>query len=270
MKVAVLGLGEAGSLLASDLALFGDDVAGYDPAITSSIEGVNRCESAKAALAGRDLVLAVTHASHAAPLLDSVVEDLSPGAIYADLSTSSPGLKESLAAVAAGRSVRFVDVALMAPVPGRGLGVPALAAGEGAVGFAQLINDRGGRVTVVGEIAGAAAARKLLRSVVMKGLAALLIESTEAAERYGVGDWFWHHLVEQLGAIDEPLLRRLRLATSTHAVRRVEEMEAARELLTDLGVPAKMTEATIAWLQRLTEHGEVGWETSDSADTIGG
>ena len=126
MKVAVLGLGEAGSLLASDLALFGDDVAGYDPAIAAAIEGVNLCESAKAAVAGRDLVLAVTHASHAAPLLDSVTDDLSPGAIYADLCTGSPGLKERLAAAAAGRSARFVDVALMAPVPGRGLGVPAL------------------------------------------------------------------------------------------------------------------------------------------------
>jgi 3-hydroxyisobutyrate dehydrogenase-like beta-hydroxyacid dehydrogenase len=270
MKVAVLGLGEAGSLLAADLALFGDDVAGYDPAITSAIEGVNLCESAKAAVTGRDLVLAVTHASHAAPLLDSVVDDLPPGAIYGDLSTGSPGLKESLAAVAAGRSVRFIDVALMAPVPGRGLGVPALAAGAGAFEFAQMINDRGGRVTVVGETAGAAAARKLLRSVVMKGLAALLIESTEAAERYGVGDWFWNHLVEQFGAIDEAFLRRLRLATSTHAGRRVEEMEAARELLMELGVPTTMTEGTIAWLQRLTEQGEVGWETSDSGDTIGG
>lgn len=172
------------------------------------------------------------------------------GGIYADLSTGSPGLKERLAAVAAGRSVRFVDVALMAPVPGSGLRVPALAAGEGAVEFAQLINDRGGRVTVVGETAGAAAARKLLRSVVMKGLAALLIESTEAAERYGEGDWFWNHLVEQFGVFDEALLRRLRFATSTHAGRRIEEMEAARELLIQLGIPATMTEATIAQLRR--------------------
>jgi 3-hydroxyisobutyrate dehydrogenase-like beta-hydroxyacid dehydrogenase len=250
MKVAVLGLGEAGSLLAADLVLCGDDVAGYDPATTLSIEGVTRHESAASAVTGCGLVLAVTHATHAANLLDAVLEDLSTGAIYADLSTGSPGLKERLAAVTASRSSRFVDVALMAPVPGRGLGVPALAAGEGAVEFAQLINERGGEVTVVGETAGAAAARKLLRSVVMKGLAALLIESTEAAERYGQGDWFWNHLVEQFGAIDETLLQRLRRATSTHAGRRVEEMEAARALLTELGVPATMTEATIAHLRR--------------------
>jgi 3-hydroxyisobutyrate dehydrogenase-like beta-hydroxyacid dehydrogenase len=250
MKVAVLGLGEAGSLLAADLVLCGDDVAGYDPATTLSIEGVTRHESAASAVTGCGLVLAVTHATQAANLLDAVLEDLSTGAIYADLSTGSPGLKERLAAVTASRSIRFVDVALMAPVPGRGLGVPALAAGEGALEFSQLINDRGGKVTVVGDTPGAAAARKLLRSVVMKGLAALLIESTEAAERYGQGDWFWNHLVEQFGAIDEALLQRLRGATSTHAGRRVEEMEAARELLTELGVPATMTEATIAQLRR--------------------
>ena len=250
MKVAVLGLGEAGSLLAADLALSGDAVAGYDPAEKLSIEGVTLHESARAAVVGRGLVLAVTHAAHAAALLAAVVEDLPMAGIYADLSTGSPGLKERLAAVAASRSVRFVDVALMAPVPGNGLRVPALAAGDGAVEFSQLINDRGGKVTVVGETAGAAAARKLLRSVVMKGLAALLIESTEAAERFGEGEWLWNHLVEQFGAIDEALLRRLRLATSTHAGRRVEEMEAARELLIELGVPATMTEATIVQLRR--------------------
>jgi 3-hydroxyisobutyrate dehydrogenase-like beta-hydroxyacid dehydrogenase len=250
MKVAVLGLGEAGSLLAADLAEFGDDVAGYDPAAVSPIAGVSLHDGAGAAVAGRSLVLAVTHAGQAVALLDAIVDDLAPGAIYADFSTSAPQLKERLAEIVARRSARFVDVALMAPVPGKGLRVPALAAGEGAVEFAGLINARGGSVKVVGENAGAAAARKLLRSVVMKGLAALLIESTAAADRFGEGEWFWSHLIEQFAAMDEPLLRRLRFATSTHAGRRVEEMEAAREMLIELGVPATMTEATIASLRR--------------------
>lgn len=250
MRVAVLGLGEAGLALAADLARAGDEVCGYDPAPVPRISGVDVCESPAVAVARCDLVLAVTHASQAAGLLGSVVEKLDKGLIYADLSTASPGLKETLAKRLANRDALFVDVALMAPVPGRGLATPALASGNGAPQYATLINARGGRVEVVDAQAGTAAARKLLRSVVMKGLAALLIESTEAAERYGEGDWFWNHLVEQFGAMDEALLRRLRLATSTHAGRRVEEMEAARELLIELGVPATMTEATIAQLRR--------------------
>ena len=250
MRVAVLGLGEAGSRLATDLVGVGDEVRGYDPAPVPAIPGVDHYNSPVEAIAGCSLVLAVTHASSAAALLASVAGSLHGGLIYADLSTGSPGVKDELANLAAGRDAWFVDVALMAPVPRRGLATPALAAGSGADQFAALINARGGRVEMVGEQAGAAAARKLLRSVVMKGLAALLIESTEAAERYGEGDWFWNHLVEQFGVFDEALLRRLRFATSTHAGRRIEEMEAARELLIELGIPATMTEATIAQLRR--------------------
>ena len=43
----------------------------------------------------------------------------------------------------------FADVALMSPVPGRGLSTPALVSGSGATEFADLINERGGRVEVV-------------------------------------------------------------------------------------------------------------------------
>jgi 3-hydroxyisobutyrate dehydrogenase len=87
----------------------------------------------------------------------------------------------------------------------------------------------------------------------MKGLAALLIESTEAAARLDQGEWFWNHLVEHLGAIDQDLMERLLTATPVHAGRRLEEMEAARDLLIEVGVPATMTEATVALLRRFTE-----------------
>jgi len=182
-----------------------------------------------------------------------VAPHLQEGVIYADLSTGSPSLKRQLAEVAAGRGVSFADVALMSAVPGRGLSTPALASGSGAVDFARLLNARGGSVEVIGEEAGEATTRKLLRSVVMKGLAALLIESTEAATRYGQADWFWNHLVDQLGSIDEVWMERLLFGTASHVGRRIEEMEAARDLLTELGVPATMTGAVIEQFMRLRQ-----------------
>jgi 3-hydroxyisobutyrate dehydrogenase-like beta-hydroxyacid dehydrogenase len=255
MRVAVLGLGEAGSLLAADLARGGDEVHGYDPARLPDIDGVQRHETDPAAVTGCTLVLAATPGSQAGVVLERVAPHLQEGAIYADLSTGSPSLKHQLSEVAAGAGVSFADVALMSAVPGRGLSTPALASGSGAVDYARLLNARGGRVEVVGESAGEAAARKLLRSVVMKGLAALLIESTEAATRYGQAEWFWSHLVDQLGSIDEVWMERLLFATASHAGRRLEEMEAARDLLTELGVPATMTGAVIDQYRRLLEHG---------------
>jgi 3-hydroxyisobutyrate dehydrogenase-like beta-hydroxyacid dehydrogenase len=91
--------------------------------------------------------------------------------------------------------------------------------------------------------------------VVLKGLAALLIESTEAANRYGQAEWFWDHLAHQLGAIDETLMQRLLEATAYHADRRIDEMNAARDLLTELGVRPTMTEAVIEQLRRLAAEG---------------
>lgn len=257
MRVAVLGLGEAGSVLASDLVSWGDEVNGHDPAPVPTMGGVEHHSTPEDAVAGCSLVIAVTPASGALALLQSVVKSLDDGVVYADLSTGSPRLKGEMAEIAAGLDVTFVDVALMSPIPGRGLAAPALASGAGAGRYADLINARGGQVEVVGERAGEAAARKLLRSVVMKGLAALLSESTEAAARYGQADWFWDHLVEQLGSIDEPLMERLLFATASHTGRRLEEMEAARDLLIELGVPATMTSATIAQLRRLEESGRL-------------
>ena len=254
MKVAVLGLGEAGSALAADLARCGDEVHGYDPGSVSTPAGVERRDRPEMAVAGCSLILAVTASSRASDALTQVLGSLDNGAVYADLSAGSPGLKEALADRAE-PTARFADVALMAPVPGRGLATPALASGSGAGQYADLINARGGQVEVVGERAGQAAARKLLRSVVMKGLSALLTESMEAATQYGEGEWFWNHIVNQLRSMDEAMMERLLFAAAIHAPRRVEEMEAARDLLTDLGLPATMTSATLAHLYRLIQEG---------------
>lgn len=255
MRVGVLGLGEAGSLIAADLARVGDEVHAYDPSPVPTPEGVERHAQPGAAVRGCELVLAVTPGSEARAALEESFEALGSGTVYADLSTGSPGLKEELARVVAGRGPLFADVALMAPLPGRGLTAPALASGSGAAKFADLFNGRGGNVVVVGTRAGEAATRKLLRSVVMKGMSALLIESMEAAERAGKGVWLWDHLVAELTSLDAAMLRRLLLDTAPHAGRRLDEMKAAGELLVELGVPADMTAATISHLQRLSSEG---------------
>jgi 3-hydroxyisobutyrate dehydrogenase-like beta-hydroxyacid dehydrogenase len=87
----------------------------------------------------------------------------------------------------------------------------------------------------------------------MKGLAAALIEALRAAEAAGLGDETWDNLVAQLTAIDEPMVRRLVTGTATHAHRRLHEMQAAVELLTELAVDPVVTRATVSHLRRLTD-----------------
>jgi 3-hydroxyisobutyrate dehydrogenase-like beta-hydroxyacid dehydrogenase len=251
MKVAVLGLGEAGSLIAADLASGGDEVHGYDPAGVDAPQGVTVHTAPSTAVSGCGLVLALTPGSRAREALAAVVDHLEHESVYADLSTGAPALKAEMASMAAHRGVLFADVALMAPVPGRGLTAPALVSGTGAERYAELTNGLGGNVVVVGPEAGEAATRKLLRSVVMKGLAAVLIESMEAGRSAGKGDWLWDHLVDELSTLDEQMLRRLLHDTPLHAGRRLDEMEAARDMLLELGVSPVMTTATIAHLRRL-------------------
>jgi 3-hydroxyisobutyrate dehydrogenase-like beta-hydroxyacid dehydrogenase len=102
---------------------------------------------------------------------------------------------------------------------------------------------------------GDAAARKMLRSVVTKGLTALLIEAMEAAKKRGDSEWLWRHLVELISDADESLLDRFIAGTSTHVDRRIVEMESARDLLESLAVPSPMTTATIESLQRIRSQG---------------
>ena len=246
--VAVLGLGEAGSRLAADLVAAEADVRGYDPVIAATPEGVVRAPDPIAAVRGGALVLVLTTASAALAAAESVLPGLQPGAVYADLNTAPPALKRELAALVNGAGARFADVALLGPVPARGLGTPALASGDGARAFAEVLVPLGMPVEVVSEQAGDAATLKLLRSVFMKGLATSAIESLRAAEAAGHGEWLRGELA---GVIGEPLLERLLEGSRKHAARRVDEMEAARELLLELGIEPRIASASAALLAEL-------------------
>jgi 3-hydroxyisobutyrate dehydrogenase-like beta-hydroxyacid dehydrogenase len=240
--IAVLGLGEAGSRLAADLAAAGAEVRGYDPDPGRG----GTAGSAEEAVTGADVVLSANAASAAVAAAESALPALADDAIYADLNTASPAAKREVAEIA---GARFVDVALLGPVPEKGLGTPALASGPGAEAFAAAMRPLGMPVDVVSDRAGDAAEMKLLRSVFMKGLAASAIESLDAAKRAGHADWLRGEIEEVIG---EPLLDRLLAGSRRHATRRVDEMDAARTLLLDLGVEPRIAAASAELLAELS------------------
>jgi 3-hydroxyisobutyrate dehydrogenase-like beta-hydroxyacid dehydrogenase len=244
MRVALLGLGEAGGRLADDLEGAGCEVTGWDP-----VRQGRRAGSAVEAVTGAGAVLSVNAASAALEAAASVAGALDPEALYADLNTAAPGLKRELAAVV---PVAFADVALVGTVPRHGLATPALASGPGAERFATLFRPLGMPVDVVGAEPGAAAGLKLLRSVFMKGIAAAALESLAAAEAAGAGARTRADLAEVLG---EELLERLLTGSHVHARRRAEEMEAAVAYLEELGVPARVSAAAAGWLAQLRDAG---------------
>ncbi len=245
MQVAVLGLGEAGGRIASDLVAAGCEVRGFDPARRP--DGIVGAESAQSAVAGAEVVLSVNAAAVALGLAREVAGALSAGTVYADLNTAAPELKRELAEAV---PVPFVDVALVGVVPATGLATPALASGTGAARFAELFRPLGMPVDVIGERPGDAAGLKLLRSVFMKGIAAAALESLAAADAAGVEEHVRADIASVLGG---PLLDRLLDGSRAHAARRVDEMRAAGAYLEQLGVEPRISAAAAAWLEQLRD-----------------
>jgi 3-hydroxyisobutyrate dehydrogenase-like beta-hydroxyacid dehydrogenase len=265
VQVAVLGLGEAGSAFAGGMAANGAEVRGFDPADVTIPPGVTDCVTAARAVDGADAVIALTHAAQALEAAESAVGHLPAGAFYADFATGDPGLKREIAKLARDRGLRAIDGAVMNPVPLAGVATPVDVAGDEPEEFVALLSPLGLRLRAVSTEPGVAATRKLLRSVLVKGVSALVIESMRAAETAGEADWFRAHAFEFLNGLDEEYVVRLVQGNVQHSVRRVHEMAAASELLRQLGETPLTSEATRQVLESVPERGVPVMEDAPAA-----
>jgi 3-hydroxyisobutyrate dehydrogenase-like beta-hydroxyacid dehydrogenase len=242
VRIAVLGLGEAGGEIARDLISAGADVRGFDPKVVVP-DGVDPRTGDADAVRDADLVLSVNSSHDALPALEDALPALLAGTVWADLNTAAPAVKAAMVRRLAGRGVAVADVALMAPVPARGLRTPMLVSGEGAERYASMLRPLGAEVTIQPGPAGEAIARKLLRSVFYKGLAAAVMEAMTAAEAAGCGPWLRDNIGAELAGFDEHTVDRLIDGTRRHARRRADEMAAATEQLAGLGVSPRIAAA---------------------------
>uniref|UniRef100_UPI0037845215 DUF1932 domain-containing protein n=1 Tax=Pseudolysinimonas sp. TaxID=2680009 RepID=UPI0037845215 len=246
---------EAGSIYARGLAERGADVVGFDPIVLEAPAGVTRLASIGDAVDGADLVLSLVGAAAADAVLVDALPRMSASAAFADLNTGAPAQKRALAARAVDAGIPFADVAVMAPVPRSGIETELFASGDGAGAAADALAGFGLPIRVVGADAGDAAGLKLVRSVFMKGLAALVFESLAAAEQIGATAEARAQIAAELGPEGDALVQRLLDGTRQHAARREHEMRDTRDFLDALGTPAWMTEGTLAWLHSLTDGG---------------
>lgn len=256
--IAVLGLGEAGSAIAGDLAAAGALVRGFDPVVRAG-PGITMCDGDADACRGAAVVLSLTSAHEAEAALKAALPGVGASAIYADLNTASAGFKAHLAELAATAGTGFADVAIMSPVPGLGLRTPMLASGPAAARFAATLNALGATVDVLSGPPGTAAVRKLVRSVFYKGLAAAVTEALRAARSAGCEDWLRSVIAAELSGFSAATVDRLEDGSTRHARRRADEMAAASDLLGELDVPARIATASEQWLRDLlAESGGAG------------
>lgn len=253
LRIAVLGLGEAGTIYAADLARQGVSVTACDVAATSVPPGVKHADNIRGAVREATLVLSLVGGQASEAALEEALPAMDPKGIFADMNTGAPAQKRWLAKHADENGILFADVAILAPVPRARIKTPLVLSGSGAVELQNILSQLGIPVTGAGDEAGVAAGLKLLRSVFMKGLAATVLESVTAARAVGAEDWLVKQIASELGPQGPALVARILEGTPAHALRRSREMREARSFLDSLGVPHTMTDGAIDWLRSLSQ-----------------
>ena len=132
----------------------------------------------------------------------------------------------------------------MAAVAKPGIRVPILAGGRAAAAAAERLNALGMNLTAVAIEHGRASAMKLCRSIMIKGIEALIVDSTAAAQAWGVEAEVFASLAETFPSIDWPAQAAyMSERVATLGIRRAAEMREAAEMLTDLGREPSLSRA---------------------------
>lgn len=251
--IGIIGLGEAGSLYARGAVEAGYEVHGFDPAPTPTPTGVERSGSLEALVAASDLVIVLTGAALSERIAADAAPHLRAGSVYADFTTASPGVMAEVAELVERTGARFADVAILGPVPTKGAATETIVSGTASEDVAEVLRRFGADVEVIDGPAGDATSRKLLRSVLMKSLAAIVVEALEAGRAAGCEPWVRAQIAAQLSGDAEAKMDRYETGSRKHAVRRSHEMESVVEYLGALGVDSEMSDAARQVLTRLGE-----------------
>ncbi|HVY59591.1 MAG TPA: DUF1932 domain-containing protein [Xanthobacteraceae bacterium] len=265
-RLCFIGFGEAGQAFASGFREAGvEHIAAWDILFPQSEGqrlkqageklGIRLGESAADALRGADIVISAVTAASSLVAAESVKPHLRGELFYLDINSVSPGRKRETAAYL-GDAARYVDVAVMAPVHPARHQTPVLLAGPNAETVEPILGDLGMRPSLAGPEIGAAAAIKMVRSVMVKGLEALTLECFLAAARAGVEERVIASLSKSYPGLDWPAMIEYNLERmASHGTRRAAEMEEVADTLRELGVEPLMAGATV---ERQREMGRLG------------
>lgn len=251
MRCTIIGLGEAGRIYAEALQAGGHDVLGYDVAPIPT-PNLPRAASMAEAVGESDAVIVMTTARASLPVARDAAPHLAAGTLYADFTSAAPRAKLALNDVLPA-GVLTADVAILGPVISLGPSTPLMAAGPGAERIADLLRPVGAPVEVVHGALGDAMAHKLLRSIVMKGLAAVVCEAVEAGRRAGYEDWVRGQIAAELSGDGQSTIDRFITGSAKHAARRADEMAAVADYCAALGAPSHMSAGARDSLLQLTD-----------------
>ena len=264
--LAFIGFGEAGQAIAEGLHESGvERLAVWDilfpvgdgEKLIAAAEaiGVRRATSAADAVRGADIVISAVTAAASVEAALSIKDHLAGAPFVLDINSVSPGRKQETSRLLGG-GARYVDVAVLAPIHPARHQTPLLLAGPHAQTVAPKLTALGMRFSIAGPEIGAAAAIKMVRSVVVKGIEALTLECFLAAARTGVVEEVAASLKNNYPGLDWAKIIPYNLERmASHGERRAAEMEEVAATLREFGIEPLMTQATV---KRQREMGEIG------------
>jgi len=256
-RFALIGFGEAGSILGEDLVRAGRDVITYDilldaPATRARLierackVGVRVADGLAQAMDGAQIVISAVTASSSADVATGASKYLRAGQVMLDINSVSPARKLANAKLVEPSGAHYVEAAVMAPLPPQRLKVPMLLGGTHAARLVEPLNALGMNTRAIADRIGVASAVKMCRSVVIKGLESLALESMMAARRFGAEGEVLESLRETFPHMGwtEKLPDYLISRVAEHGRRRAAEMREVARTLQDIGLEPTMAGAT--------------------------
>jgi 3-hydroxyisobutyrate dehydrogenase-like beta-hydroxyacid dehydrogenase len=261
-RIAFIGFGEAGQAMAAGLRDEGvaqmsawdilfPDVAGTKLIETAKKTGIRVAASAQDAVRDAEIVVAAVTAASSREAAQSVVGHLQGKPLYLDVNSVAPGQKQATAKLL-GDDARYVDVAIVSAIHPARHKSPMMLAGPHASAAGPVLAALGMKTQIVGDEVGAAAAIKMIRSVMIKGIEALTLECFLAASRAGVVDQVAASLKNNYPTLDWEKLAEYNVERmASHGIRRAAEMREVADTLRELGVDPLMTAGTIERQQQM-------------------
>jgi len=264
-RICLLGFGEVGQTLAADLRAHVGSITAWDPKFAESASaptlaagrlGVIAAADARTAVAEADLTISAVTAAQIGEAAMSVAAHLKRDAYYFDLNSTSPAAKQAAAAWIDAAGGRFVEAAIMSPIAPARVASPMLLGGAHAATFLPLATQIGFTgARCFSEQLGAASAAKMCRSVVVKGLEALMLESLLTARKFGVEQAVLESLQSTSPADTWRTQGRYMISRALiHGRRRAEEMREAAHTVAEAGLAPRMSNACAEWQEWAADH----------------
>lgn len=264
--LAFIGFGEAAFHIAKGLKSEGlNNIVAFDvnqndlkmgPVIQKRAEEakVKLTATLEEAYSASEFIASLTSASIALSVARPIMSKLVSGQTYIDMNAAAPTIKSEIANLERADGVMFCDAAIMGTVPGNGHKVPMLLSGDGAKAFYCVFKELGMNLTDLNVPAGGSSAIKMFRSVFMKGLPQLIIESMLPAYEFGALDALVDSLNNTIcGKSLEQIADMLLGRTLVHAKRRSSEMKDVITTLDSMGIDSSMSKSAKKKLDQLAE-----------------